>query len=63
VAAAAAAPAAANAAVSAAQTAALAVTGPLGFTQDLAGMSPPDRAKVYKERAAAAGIGRPAPKE
>jgi hypothetical protein len=39
------------------------VSGPLGFTSDLAGMSPSDRAKIYKERAAAAGIGRPAPKE
>ena len=39
------------------------VSGPLGFTPDLAGLKPEDRAKIYKERAAAAGIGRPAPKE
>ncbi|MGE3269442.1 MAG: NADH-quinone oxidoreductase subunit I [Chloroflexota bacterium] len=50
-------------AMTAAQQKASSVSGPLGFTPDLAGMSPPDRAKVYKERAAAAGIGRPAPKE
>ena len=35
----------------------------LGFTDDLSGLSPAERAKIYKERAAAAGIGRPAPKE
>ncbi|MDP8923851.1 MAG: sensor histidine kinase, partial [Chloroflexota bacterium] len=38
-------------------------TGPLNFTADLAGLSPAERAKIYKERAAAAGLGRPAPKE
>lgn len=59
----AAATAAVSAAVAAAQQKAAAVSGPLGFTPDLAGMSPPDRAKIYKERAAAAGIGRPAAKE
>jgi NADH-quinone oxidoreductase subunit I len=61
-----AAPAAAPAAAAALtplQQTATSVSGPLGFTSDLAGMSPPDRAKIYKERAAAAGIGRPAPKE
>jgi len=61
--AAAAAPAASGAALTALQQKAASVSGPLGFTPDLAGMSPPDRAKIYKERAAAAGIGRPAPKE
>ena len=35
-------------------------TGPLNFTPDLAGLGPAERAKIYKERAAAAGIGRPA---
>jgi len=54
--------AAVSAALAAAQQAA-AGSGPLNFTPDLAGMSPPDRAKIYKERAAAAGLGRPAPKE
>jgi RNA polymerase sigma-70 factor (ECF subfamily) len=29
----------------------------------VAGLKPEERAKIYKERAAAAGIGRPAPKE
>lgn len=65
-AAAAAAPAAAPAGggkMTASQQRASSVTGPLGFTADLAGLAPPDRAKIYKERAAAAGIGRPAPKE
>jgi NADH-quinone oxidoreductase subunit I len=47
----------------AAQQAAASKGGPLGFTDDLAGLSPAERAKIYKERAAAAGIGRPAPKE
>src|SRR5688572_13438504 len=48
---AAAAPAAAPAgggAMTAAQQKAATVTGPLGFTPDLAGMAPPDRAKIYK---------------
>ena len=49
--------------MTASQQKAASVTGPLGFTSDLAGMSPADRAKIYKERAAAAGIGRPAAKE
>ncbi|MCC7372350.1 MAG: NADH-quinone oxidoreductase subunit I [Chloroflexi bacterium] len=65
-AAAAAAPAAAPAGggqMTAAQQKASSVTGPLGFTSDMAGLAPSDRAKIYKERAAAAGIGRPAPKE
>jgi ferredoxin len=64
-AAAAAAPAAAavGAGMSAAQKAAAAKGGPLGFTDDLSGLSSAERAKIYKERAAAAGIGRPAPKE
>jgi hypothetical protein len=46
-----------------AQQKASSVGGPLGFTTDLAGLKAEDRAKIYKERAAAAGIGRPAPKE
>ncbi|MFN8637205.1 MAG: NADH-quinone oxidoreductase subunit I [Chloroflexota bacterium] len=50
-------------AMSAAQQKASSVSGPLGFTSDLAGLKPEERAKIYKERAAAAGIGRPAPKE
>jgi NADH-quinone oxidoreductase subunit I len=50
-------------AMTAAQQKASSVSGPLGFTPDLAGLKPEDRAKIYKERAAAAGIGRPAPKE
>ena len=54
---------AASPAVAAAQQKAASVGGPLGFTPDLAGLAPPDRAKIYKERAAAAGIGRPAAKE
>ena len=49
--------------MTAAQQKASSVSGPLGFTPDLAGLKPEDRAKIYKERAAAAGIGRPAPKE
>lgn len=49
--------------VTAAQQKASSVSGPLGFTADLAGLKPEERAKIYKERAAAAGIGRPAPKE
>ena len=51
------------AAMTPAQQKASTVTGPLGFTPDLLGMKNEDRAKVYKERAAAAGIGRPSPKE
>jgi NADH-quinone oxidoreductase subunit I len=62
-AAAAAEPAAAGGPTTAAQQQAASTSGPLGFTQDLAGLSPAERAKIYKERAAAAGIGRPAPKE
>jgi NADH-quinone oxidoreductase subunit I len=50
-------------ALTAAQQAASSVSGPLGFTPDLAGLNAEARAKIYKERAAAAGIGRPAPKE
>jgi hypothetical protein len=50
-------------AVNAAQQKASSVGGPLGFTSDLAGLTASERAKIYKERAAAAGIGRPAPKE
>jgi hypothetical protein len=49
--------------LTAAQQQAASVSGPLGFTSDLAGLKAEDRAKIYKERAAAAGIGRPAPKE
>jgi hypothetical protein len=49
--------------MTAAQQKASATSGPLGFTSDLAGLTPEERAKIYKERAAAAGIGRPAPKE
>jgi NADH-quinone oxidoreductase subunit I len=49
--------------MTAAQQKAASVSGPLGFTSDLAGLKPEERAKIYKERAAAAGIGRPAPKE
>jgi formate hydrogenlyase subunit 6/NADH:ubiquinone oxidoreductase subunit I len=52
-----------GAALTAAQQQAASVSGPLGFTSDLAGLKAEDRAKIYKERAAAAGIGRPAPKE
>ena len=36
--------------------------GPLAKTADLEGLSASDRARIYKERAAAAGIGRGAPK-
>ena len=49
--------------MNAAQQKASSVSGPLGFTSDLAGLPASERAKIYKERAAAAGIGRPAPKE
>jgi hypothetical protein len=49
--------------LNAAQQKASTIAGPLGFTPDLAGLKPEERAKIYKERAAAAGIGRPAPKE
>jgi NADH-quinone oxidoreductase subunit I len=37
--------------------------GPLDFTPDMEGLTAAERAKIYKERAAAAGLGRPAPKE
>jgi NADH-quinone oxidoreductase subunit I len=50
-------------AMTAAQQKASSTSGPLAFTADLAGLKPEERAKIYKERAAAAGIGRPAPKE
>jgi NADH-quinone oxidoreductase subunit I len=50
-------------ALTAAQQKAASISGPLGFTSDLAGLKAEERAKIYKERAAAAGIGRPAPKE
>lgn len=38
-------------------------SNPLDRTSDMASLSPAERAKIYKERAAAAGIGRAAPKE
>ncbi len=38
-------------------------SGPLARTDDMAGLSAADRAKIYKERAAAAGLGKAAPKE
>ncbi|MCC6174718.1 MAG: NADH-quinone oxidoreductase subunit I [Chloroflexi bacterium] len=57
------APGGAGGALTSGQQAASSKSGPLGFTQDLAGLSPAERAKIYKERAAAAGLGRPAPKE
>src|SRR5690242_9185807 len=34
-------------------------SNPLEKTPDMANLSPSERAKIYKERAAAAGIGRP----
>ncbi len=37
--------------------------GPLERTAEMEGLSASERAKIYKERAAAAGIGRPAPQE